>query len=105
MVESRAVPTGNIVHLVKSFGTVGQGSQDICLYHVFNVAEITAGFAITIYDGGFPIHKGIDPARNNSCVCAIGVLPLPEYVEIPQPNPAKIVYSRKNSGVNLIYQF
>src|SRR5208283_1365890 len=82
LVEGRAIPTGNIVHLAKSLGTVGQGSQNICLHHVLNVTEITAGLTITIYDGGLPIDQSIYPAGDNGCICTIRILPLPEYVEI-----------------------
>ncbi len=55
---------------------------EICLYHVFNIGEISALSPITVYRRNFAIQQLFDEFRDNSCISTVRVLPASENVEI-----------------------
>src|SRR5690606_5825394 len=74
---------GDVVDLVARI-LARQRRQNIGLNDVVDVAEITAGLAISIDDDFLIAHHGADPARDDGSIGAVWVLPAPKDIKVTQ---------------------
>jgi len=103
-VECGSVTQGHVVHLVLGIGFCG-GGQDVDLHHVFNKAEVTAGFAITVDEDFIALDHGGGPFGDDRGVGAIGILTFAEHVEVAQADGVEIVGAGKHVGVEFVDVF
>ncbi len=103
-VECGSVPQGNVVHLVLGLGFCG-GGQDVDLHHVFDEAEVTAGFTVAVDEDLIALDHGSGPFGNHGGVGAIGILTFAEHVEVAQADGVEVVGAGEDVGVEFVDVF
>ena len=101
-VERGAIAHGHVVNLVQRVRIGGGGGQQIGLHGVGHVAEIAAGFAITVDPHGFALQQRGRPLGNHGGIGAVGILPRPEHVEVAQANGLEAVAVGEYVGIQLV---
>src|SRR6266850_547682 len=85
-IQARAVAKADVVNLVDGVFADGGGGEEVGLNHVFDVAEIAAGFAVAVDVDGLFFDHGRDPGGNYSGIRAVRILARAEDVEVAQAN-------------------
>src|SRR5690606_38072250 len=84
LVEAGRLVERNVIDLVQGGAVHGRRREQISLYDVFDIAEITHRFAVAIDVNRFIADHGGDPSWNDRRVGAVRVLAGTEYIEIAQ---------------------
>ena len=116
-VKRGAVANGNVIDLVSgrhiyldsrlrgNDGIRNGGGEEVDLAHVFDKAEIAAGFSVAVDKDRFVFNHAGDPLRDNGGVSAIRVLAWAEDVEIAQADGVKTITARKHVGIQFVDVF
>lgn len=101
-VECGAVTDSHVVNLIPGLGVACGGGQYVGLNRVGHVAEVAAGFAVTIDINSVTLEQGSGPFGNDCSVSAIRVLTAAEDVEVAQADRGESVAAGENVGVEFV---
>ena len=103
-VECGSVAQGHVVDLI--FGVrLGGGGQEVDLHHVFDEAEVAAGFAVAVDEHLIAFDHGGGPFGDDRGVGAVGVLAFAEHVEVTQSNGVEVVGAGEDVSVEFVNVF
>ena len=83
LVQGGTLAERYVVHLVHGGLAGGAGREQVGLDAVVDVAEVPAGFSVTIYSGSFPIYEPGKPLWNHCGIGAVWILAFTENIKIP----------------------
>jgi len=104
LVQAYTVVDGNVVDLVCRIVTARCSSKQISLNGVDDMAEIPAGFAISVDVNRLVLDHGCDSSWNNGSINAIRILASAEDVEVALANGMKTVGTGKDIDVMFVDQ-
>src|SRR5678815_6149343 len=99
LIEGGAFANGDVKDFVRCGQVYCASSEEVCLHHIFDEAEVAAGFAVAVDVDRLFLEECVDPFGDDGGVSTIGILTWSEDVEVAEADGRERVCASENVGI------